>query len=64
MKLTPLGVQGYQGARLVADLNTINVTEVIIEFPTYTRNMAGERVISGHFEERGKIASIGFIVLG
>ena len=36
LQLTPLRVQGHPGARLVVDLNTINLIEAIFEFPTQT----------------------------
>ena len=49
LQLTPPGVQGHLGVRLIADLNTINLTEAIFEFPFNTRDMEGERVIFAPF---------------
>ena len=49
LQLTPPIVQGHLGVRLIADINTINLTEAIFEFPFSTRDMEGERVIFDPF---------------
>ena len=39
LQLITLGVQGHQGARFVAGLDTVILAEAIFEYPVYTRDI-------------------------